>query len=87
MCAHLRRNLAFGRLQIEIDECNASIHIWNFMSGYHVAFVLDIKQFGRFQDYGVTLEHVFFFFSANEKCRIVGFNSSNNVGSRSACFR
>lgn len=80
MGAHLKRPIAFGQLQISVNELNTCMQVWNFASGYHSKIEFDAQEFGQFQDFGQTLEQLFFLFAHQNDCRIIGFESSTNVG-------
>jgi hypothetical protein len=77
MTVHLEHSIAFGQLQIDANEQEACIQIWNFASGSKAE--LTVQGFGAFQDFGQTLEQLFFLFAHQSGCRIVGFESSTNV--------
>jgi hypothetical protein len=75
----LIKNIHFGRLQIDIAERGVQVQLWNFMSGRRVEFGLSAEKFGRLQDFGLTLEHLFLLFTNHDDIQMIGFDSTRNV--------
>jgi hypothetical protein len=79
MGTHLERQIAFGRLQIDMNELKTCAQMWNFASGYHTIIEFNADEFGQLQDFGQTLEQLFFLFAHQNGCKVVGFDSSTKV--------
>lgn len=79
MQIRVTKNIAYGRLQIDANDKDTNLIIWNFMSGRHFKSMLSVAEFGQFRDFAVTFEHVFLLFVHQHSSRILAFNSSKNV--------
>lgn len=71
-------NLPYGHLKIDLSEQITNFSIFNFMSGKRVECSLSTLEFGQFQDFAITLEHIFFLFIHENKPKIIAFNSSKD---------
>jgi len=74
---YLERDLAYGRLRIDFNDDGLYANISNFVGGKHSMFKLT-KEFGKFQDFGLTFEHIFLLFANENAVRVIGFDSIRN---------
>jgi hypothetical protein len=75
----IQQDLAYGHLCIDFNDDEICVNIWNFVAGKQLLFKLMAEEFGEFQDFGLTFEHIFLLFAIDQDVKVIGFDSSKNV--------